>query len=157
MKLSGQYFRAMVVSGLIIGVLDAVAASVFSVARGGTVAGVWRYVASGVVGASALSGGASMVAAGLLCHFTVAMGWTVLFFVAARSVRWVTDYWLLSGMGYGLLIWVAMNCVVVPMTRVTQRPVVLNSGNVIMLVIHMVVIGAPMAYMARRARMTEVG
>jgi hypothetical protein len=64
--------RAILFSGCIVGVMDGVAASIFSfVFRGSGPAGVFRYVASGAFGKDALAGGPEMVVWGLLFHIGV--------------------------------------------------------------------------------------
>lgn len=145
-------YRAILASGSIVGVLDGVAASVFAWARGGTPAGVFRFVASGVFGQRALTGGMPMVAWGVLFHFTVAIGWTALYFRLAPEIRWLSDHRLLGGMLYGLLVWIAMNLVVLPLSNVAPRPVSLTTATVVMILIHLFVIGVPIALLQGRVR-----
>jgi hypothetical protein len=146
--------RAILGSGALIGLMDGAAASVFALARGGTPAGVFRYVASGVFGKSSLTGGSQMVAWGVLFHLIVATGWTALYFLIAPKVRFLTTHWLVAGMSYGLLVWLAMNFLVVPMSNASPAPVRLTAGTAIMILIHLFVIGVPIALLAKRFRAT---
>ncbi len=76
-------FLAAFRSGVIVGILDAIAASVNAYAqRGVSPAGVFRYVASGALGKSAFDGGLGIAGLGLLFHFIIAISWTFLFFMA---------------------------------------------------------------------------
>lgn len=141
----------ILVAGLIVGVLDAVAANTHAyLLRGTPPAAVWRYVASAVFGKSAGTGGSEMVLWGLLFHFMVAIGWTALFFVAYPRIRLLSANMVLAGMAYGLFVWLMMNFVVVPLTRIAMGPIRLTTGTVLMILIHLFVIGVPISYLARR-------
>jgi hypothetical protein len=141
----------ILVAGLIVGVLDALAAITHAyLLRGTPPAAVWRYVASAVFGKSAGAGGPEMVLWGLLFHLTVAIGWTGLFFVAYPRVRLLSANMVVAGMAYGLFVWLMMNFVVVPLTRITMGPIRLTTGTVLMILIHLFVIGVPISYLARR-------
>jgi hypothetical protein len=143
--------RGILVAGLIVGVMDALAAiSHAYFLRGTPPAAVWRYVASAVFGKSAGAGGPEMVLWGLLFHLTVAIGWTALFFVAYPRMRFLSANMVLVGMAYGLFVWLMMNVVVVPLTRITMGPIRLTTGTVLMILIHLFVIGVPISYLARR-------
>ena len=150
-KPSSSLVQAILGSGSIVGVMDAVAASVYSyLLRGGTPAGVFRYVASGVFGKDALTGGGQMVAYGLLFHFTVAIGWTGLYFLVAPHLRFLASNKVVAGIVYGVLVWLAMNFVVVPLSQVASGPIRLTTATAIMILIHMFVIGVPIAFLAER-------
>ena len=142
----------ILVAGLIVGVLDAVAANAHAyLLRGTPPAAVWRYVASAVFGKSAGAGGPEMVLWGLLFHLTVATGWTALFFVAYPRIRFLSANMVVAGMAYGLFVWLMMNFVVVPLTRITKRWIrIMTTGTVLMILIHLFVIGVPISYLARR-------
>jgi hypothetical protein len=138
-------------AGLIVGVLDAIAANTHAyLLRGTPPATVWRYVASAVFGKSAFTGGPEMVLWGLFFHFTVATLWTALFFVAYPRIRFLSANMVLAGMAYGLFVWLMMNFVVVPLTRITTGSIQLTTGTVLMILIHLFVIGVPISYLARR-------
>ena len=55
-----------------------------------------------------------------------------------------------AGMAYGLFVWLMMNFVVVPLTRITTGPIRLTTGTILMILIHLFVIGVPISYLARR-------
>jgi hypothetical protein len=138
-------------AGLIVGAMDALAANTHAyLLRGTPPAAVWRYVASAVFGKSAGTGGPEMIALGLLFHFIVAIGWTGLFFVAYPKLRFLASNVVLVGMAYGLFIWLMMNYVVVPLTKITMGPIRLTTGTVLMILIHLFVIGVPISYLANR-------
>ncbi len=73
----------IVQAGLLAGTLDISAACIHAyLLRGTTPVQVLRYVASGVWGTDAFQGGTGIALQGLLFHFIIAFGWTVLFFLA---------------------------------------------------------------------------
>src|SRR5258705_1790923 len=83
---------AILISGLIVGTLDAMAASVHAYAfSGASPDRVFRFVASGVFGKEALTGGLSVAAWGLLFHFIVATGWTALFYIIYPKINFLAS------------------------------------------------------------------
>lgn len=147
--------RAAAGAGALVGVLDSIAACLHAwgfwrlpPAR------VWRFVAGGALGKGAATGGSAVVAVGLLFHFVIAIGWTALFFVAARALRLplrTVPQALGIGAAYGFLVWLAMSFVVVPLSKIGSRPLQLNAPTVVMILIHVVVIGGSIGLLARRA------
>ncbi len=144
-------FKAILITGLIVGVLDAMAASVYSyVLFGSTPDKVFRYVASGFFGKEALSGGMSIAAWGLFFHFTVAMGWTALFYFLYPKISFFSSSKYISGIGYGIFIWLMMNFVVIPLSNVPPSTFHFTIRTAIMIGIHMFIIGVTISYLANR-------
>ena len=142
---------AILVSGLLVGAMDGIAAITHAYGLRGTLPStVFRYVASAIFGKDAFTGGGEMVAWGVLFHLTVAMGWTALYFLSAPSVRLAASRPLLAGMAYGLFVWVMMNFVVVPLTRVTVGAIRPSVATALMILIHLFVIGVPISLLAQR-------
>jgi hypothetical protein len=111
-------------------------------ARGGTPARVLRFVASGVLGAAAASGGAGVAALGLALHFLIALGWAAVYWMASRKIAFLRTHPVPSGLVYGVFVYFLMALVVVPLSAVPPRPFVLSP---IMVVIHMLCVGLPIA------------
>src|SRR5258707_544462 len=83
---------AILISGLMVGIFDAIAASLFSFGfSGASPDRVFRYVASGVFGKEALAGGTSTAAWGLFFHFIVATGWTSLFYLLHPKITFMSS------------------------------------------------------------------
>ena len=142
---------AILIAGLIVGILDAIAASVFSYGfSGASPDKVFRYVASGVFGKDAFTGGLPIAAWGLLFHFIVATGWTALFFLIYPKINFFSSSKYIAGIGYGLFIWLMMNKVVVPLSNVPQAPFHFTIRTAVMILIHMFIIGIPISYLANR-------
>jgi hypothetical protein len=133
----------------IIGLLDGAAACISAyIQKEVPPAAVFRYVASGVFGKDAFKGGTPMALLGLLFHFTVATGWTTLFFLAYPKIKFLSWNKYIIGIVYGVFILFAMNLVVLPLSNVPNS----NPGTVQLpqLFIHMFVIGLPISLLANR-------
>lgn len=140
----------VIATGLIAGTADALGAIVHFVATGGTEpARIFRYIASAVFGPAALTGGTPMVLCGLLFHFVIAMGWTVVYFVAATRWTLLRENVLASAALYGVFVWTMMTRVIIPFTRITPRPFNPTQAAVAALVL-VICIGLPNAISAKR-------
>ena len=138
----------LLLTGLLAGLLDAAAALLFFLARGNKQPGMlFRYIASGVFGPAAFGPGKRMVALGVLFHFLIALFWVGVFFGAYPWVLLLHADPLVVAAGYGLLVWVIMNLVVLPLSRVKPRPFSV-SFIVVNILILVVTIGLPCVYMA---------
>ncbi len=110
---------AILIAGLTAGVLDITAACIQYYSRTGKGPGnVLRFVASGVFGREALSGGSTMAAWGLLFHFTAAFGATLFFFWLYPKLKLMAKNKPITGLTYGLFVWAIMNLIVVPLSNV---------------------------------------
>lgn len=143
-------FRSVILSGLIVGLLDITAACVNAyLQRGITPAGVLRYVASGFFGKEAFEGGMGMAAMGLLFHFIIALSWTTLFFVLYDKIKVLQLNKIYVGLGYGIVVWLGMNFIVLPLSNVP--PLVYRLvPTLIMIGIHMFVIGLSISLLANQ-------
>ncbi|WP_431214167.1 hypothetical protein ACQ86N_04700 [Puia sp. P3] len=116
----------ILVTGLIAGALDLLAATLFFIARGNKQpSALFRYIASAVFGKTAFTGGAGMVAMGVLFHFVIAMCWVLCYFVI---YPWMHSGIIVDAAAYGLLVWVVMNLVVVPLSKAARRPLLFHSS-----------------------------
>ncbi|HEX7937594.1 MAG TPA: hypothetical protein VF483_01310 [Gemmatimonadaceae bacterium] len=138
------------------GTCDITYATTFNYLRSGVApARVLKFVASGALGKDALSGGAGTAAIGLGFHYLNAFIIMAILFAAASQFAGVRSAIrrspLMSGLGYGAVVFVVMTFVVVPLSRIGPRPappfIVWSTG----LVVHMFLIGLPMVIAARRA------
>ena len=85
-------FKAIFWGGLIAGTLDIVAACLTAWFRASvTPTRVLQSVASGVLGATAYSGGAKTAVLGLALHFLIATIWTIIFYLASRKLRFLIE------------------------------------------------------------------
>lgn len=142
---------AISVTGLIAGTLDITAACTqYFIKTGNGPIRVLEYVASGVFGKEqAFSGNSLMAVAGLLFHYTIAFGWTTLFFLLYPKLSFLRGNRVVVIVGYGIFVWAMMNQVVVPLSRVPQGPFNI-SGAIQAALILIACISLPITTMARR-------
>ena len=140
-----RLFNQLATTSLIVGTLDGMAASLHTYLKTGRSPEiVFRYVASGVFGAEAFTGGAGMIALGLLFHYLIATGWSVLYVFIHPYFKITGNRPWINGPLYGLYIWLMMQFLILPMSNV--RPISPTvEGVVIGILIHMIVIGLTLA------------
>ncbi len=143
-------------AGLTVAVLDALFAIVLYVVilHATTVPRVFQSIAAGLLGKASYGGGVPTVTLGIACHLTVAFGWTLIFYTASRrsdSIRALlrTNAGSIAiGLVYGMIIWLAMDFVVLRVSRATPTPVA-NWRFWAMLAWHAVGVGVPMVRILR--------
>jgi hypothetical protein len=144
--------RVVLYGGLVAGTLDLSAAFISSWLRGGVgPVRVMQSIASGLLGAASFTGGAGSAALGVALHFLIATVATAVFYVASRSLRFLVDQAAAAGLLYGVIVYVFMNFVVIPLSAVPRRaaPAPL-SGRIVGLLIIMFCVGLPIAILVRR-------
>lgn len=108
--------QAILIGGAIGGLGDIVFAIGMAIARGDTAVHLLQIVASGALGNAAFEGGTRTAAIGLGLHFLLSFGWAALFVLAARTIPALLRHPLVSAIGYGLLVLLAMRLVVLPLS-----------------------------------------
>ena len=155
-KLVPSAFHSIILGWLSVGILDAIAASVNAIVRGGSPTRVWQYVASSLLGPASFDRGAKSVVIGLIIHFTVALGVALGFYLLARLFPFVIRHGVVSGIVYGIAVYFAMQYVFVPLTLVKQGGPSL-SAFVTGILIHIFFVGLPPALITRKfARRIDV-
>jgi hypothetical protein len=142
--------QAIVKTGLIAGSLDLLAALVYySILTGDSPLNILKYIASGIFGPVAFSGGMMMMLAGLALHFFIAFAFTLFFFWLFPRFEILARNRILTGIVYGIFVWMIMNIFIVPLSNVPQGP--FNPVHAIINgVILIVCIGIPISFMADR-------
>ncbi|HEY2064521.1 MAG TPA: hypothetical protein VGG84_01070 [Gemmatimonadaceae bacterium] len=147
--------RRALLAGATVGVLDGLAAVLFYTgALHVPPARIFQGIGRALLGMAAFTGGTSTALLGLAMHFGVAIGWAVVYAVlysrspALSQMTRTTGGALAVGAVYGAFVDLAMTFVVVPLTRIgpSHSPA---SIFVAMLVIHMVVVGPPIALIVK--------
>ena len=91
---------------------------------------------------------ASTAALGLALHYLIAFGMAAVYWVACRRLPLLLRHPVAAGLGYGALTWVAMNYVVLPLSRATPPPFIpawFADG----VLAHLVLVGLLLAFVAR--------
>ena len=142
--------RAIFWAGLIAGTLDLTGACVVAWLRtGATPVRIFQTVASGLYGPASFTGGAKTAVMGVVLHFIIATTWAAVYYLASRRLSFLIDQTIIAGVLYGVLVWLFMNFVVLPMSAVIKRPVPLSARIIGMLII-VFCIGLPIAFIVRR-------
>lgn len=140
----------ILLTGLLAGFLDGVVATLLYLARGNKKPGaLFQYIASAVYGKAAFAGGGRMAFMGLFFHFLIALAFVSFYFVLYPHISWLGTYPLAAAVVYGLLVWVIMNLGVLPLSKAAPRPFSWVFALINMLIL-MVTIGLPAAYLARQ-------
>jgi hypothetical protein len=138
---------AIVLAGLLSGTLDGTAAVIqYVITRGGSPVRVFVYIASGVFGREAFSRGISIALWGVVFHYLIAFSWTVAFFILYPRIKALAGNRVITGLLYGLVIWLVMNLVVLPLSNV--RPPPFDPVRVVMgIAILMLCVGLPIVWL----------
>ncbi len=147
MKKSGA-FRAIVTTGLVVGVLDILSAFVIWWQRGVTIQRGLQGIAAGLLGTKSYEGGMATAGLGLALHFFVAFVVVSIFYLASRKIPFLTKQPLISGVFYGIGVYVVMYWFVLPTAFSTFRHRL--SNELIEVAIHVCLIGLPTAFIVRR-------
>ncbi|HEY2962243.1 MAG TPA: hypothetical protein VGJ37_07490 [Pyrinomonadaceae bacterium] len=137
--------------GVVAGTLDITYACVFWAIKAGVpVQRIFQSGAKGLLGAAAFKGGAATAALGLFLHYFIATTMSVTYYFAAREWAPLHRHPLACGAAYGLLLYVVMNYVVLPLSAAgTGSPDRLWVA--LSIVVHMFLIGVPIAFFTRSA------
>ena len=154
-----KFIKAVLITGLIAGTLDATAASIqYYINTGNNPARVFRYIASAVFGAQTKSGDLyGWAALGLFFHYLIATIWALIFFLCYRPVKKMIINKYVAAVFFGLFVWVIMNFLVVPLAFHTDLGVQANNlfsparlkNSLIAMGILIVAIGLPVSLMAK--------
>ncbi len=142
--------KPILLGGAAAGVLDLAYAFVVYGALGVTALAICQSIASGLLGRASYEGGASTAALGVVLHFFIATLMAAAFVLASRVLPVLLKRPVISGIVYGLILFVIMNLVVVPLSAIGPRP--LPTGWLMFgtLFTHIVFVGIPIAFIARR-------
>jgi hypothetical protein len=141
--------KSIAAGGLAAGVLDISAAFAIYVPRGASPVRILQSIASGALGPAAFEGGASTALLGGLLHFFIATVAAAVYYGLSRKVSVLVRRPLLSGALYGIVVYVVMNHVVVPLSAVRRGPFV-PSMALLLVVVHILCVGIPIALAVRR-------
>jgi asparagine N-glycosylation enzyme membrane subunit Stt3 len=141
-------FPAIATGGLIVGVLDITSAFIIWWCKGvGPERGL-QGIAAGLLGSQSFQGGAMTAGLGLALHFFVAFVVVSVFYLASRKIEFLTIHPVVSGLLYGIGVYMVMYWIVLPTAFPTFRHRVWN--ELLAVAIHISLIGLPCALIVRR-------
>jgi hypothetical protein len=136
-------------AGLLCGVLDINAAFVTWWSRGVRPVDILQVIASGLIGRKSFSGGMRTAALGLALHFLIAFTAAAVFYAASRKVTFMTRRPLISGITYGVCVYVMMYWIVIPFSN--YHPAAFSWFNASVAVLtHMICVGLPISLVVAR-------
>jgi uncharacterized membrane protein YagU involved in acid resistance len=146
---SSRAVPAIFWAGLICGLMDITVAFVNWSLRGVRPARLLQAIASGLLGPPAFRGGWPTVLLGAACHFFIAFSAAAVFYLASRKLKLLTQLAILSGIAYGVSVYLVMYWVVMPLSRLAPSPFSL-SQTLLAIVTHIVCVGLPISLTIRR-------
>jgi len=141
--------KAIALCVLIAGTLDIADALIFYGLRGTPASVLLQVIASGLLGPAALHLGLRGAFLGLAIHYSITCAWATLFILASLRLPALRRRPGLSGPIYGLLIYLVMNFVVLPHTRVVGHPVFKLSVTLNAIAALILCMGLPIAIISR--------
>lgn len=141
--------RTLTLSTLYSGLLDASAgALVYLIFKGLNPIEVLQYIASGIFGEDAFSGGLPMAGIGLILHFVIAFAFAAGFFIVYPSIKLLSKNIWVTGLLYGLFSWLVMNLLILPNSNIVKVP--FSFISVLEIIWHMALVGLPIAIISKR-------
>ena len=140
--------RKIALATLVAGTLDILSACIYTIIPGHSPIEMLKILGSAVLGDHAMRGGAGAAITGLLLHFAIMAVMATVFILAAERRPLLKARWLVAGIAYGLILWVVMNLIGVPLRF--GPPHFTVHGVVEQLFSHIVLVGIPIAWFARR-------
>lgn len=142
--------KTIVCGGLVVGILDGIAASLNAIFAGRDPAVVWQYVASGLIGKSSYDFGWKSIILGLLIHLFIAFSVTTVYYAASRRFPTLVRRARLFGALYGAAVYFVMALVVTPLSAAPKLPFSFSS-TLVGLLIHVVCVGLPIALIVQQS------
>jgi hypothetical protein len=135
-----------------------------AIAVGGGIAGVldltqacilfgWKIplvIAAGLLGRTAIHGGAGTYALGVCLHFFITCSAAAVYYGASRRLLFLTEHPLVCGLFFGAAVEEVMNLVVLPLSALHARGPYRLHDLILGLLVHMVVVGLPISFSVRR-------
>lgn len=146
-------FYAILYGGLAVGVLDGMAAVILTVLYGRSPSRMFQYIASGLIGGASFEGGLATVLLGVSLHFLIAFIWTTIYYGASLRLRALIRRALLCGTIYGVVVYFAMQIIVLPLSAIRKDPFSFAAPRQMLqgIIVHILCVGLPIALLARRS------
>lgn len=143
--------QALLYGTVVLGSIDFAYASIGVTLMGRPWHRVWQFVASALLGDASFDGGYKTTLFGIVLHFAVAACVVGAYLVASRWLPVLGRRTVVGGLAYGVAVFLVMNVIVIPMTRIGPRPLVWSAFKVGDLLVHVLLLGPVAAYFAGRA------
>ena len=145
---NSRAFAAIISAGLLCGVMDITAAFITWWPKGGKPPRLLQGVAAGWLGPNSLNGGMATAALGLAFHFLIAFTAAGVFYVASRRLAFMIQQPVVSGVLYGLAVYLVMYWVVMPLSNFHGTKTVTSS--IVAIITHIICVGLPISLVIHR-------
>ena len=140
--------QTIAVAGLIAGILDITSAFVIAAIKGVGSMRMLQGITSGLIGVKSFDGGLATAAFGLAIHFLIAFTVASVFFLASRQLTFLTQHAIVSGLLYGVAVYLFMYWIVIRLVFPNAHPSL--SRDVTAVLVHMFLIGLPISLIVSR-------
>lgn len=107
-------------------------------------------IAGGLLGKGAFHGGVGTYVLGVILHFFIALSAASIYYAASVKLGFLKEHPLVCGLFFGGAVQEVMNLAVVPLSALHSRGPYELQDLIQGLLVHMVVVGLPIAYSVRR-------
>lgn len=150
MSASKKIIPAILRTGLIAGTLDITGALIhYFLLTGNNPLRIFYFISSAIFGKAAYDGSLLFGILGLLFHYTIAIIFSAFFFFIYPRLNFLSRNIVVSGLAYGIFVWLVMNLIVLPLSHIGFRPFNPLQSTVGILII-MFAIGLPLAILTYR-------
>lgn len=143
-------WRTVLWGGLIAGALDIAAAFFVDGLNGAVPLRILQSIASGLLGPASYDGGLATAAVGGLLHFLIMFVICAVYLAASRKLTFLTRQAVLSGVLYGIAVYLVMNFVVLPLSAFPHPVTQPLAEHLTGLIIQIVCVGLPIALVVKR-------
>lgn len=144
-------FKTIVLGGLTVGVLDLIdAVTFFGLYYAVPPIRIFQSIAAGVYGRDASrEGGWSTAIQGILLHFVIAFLIAAVFYTGTRFLPILYKKPVVCGLIYGVICYFVMQLIVVPLSNAPSSGISINPSFFNGIIGHALVVGLPVALIAR--------
>ena len=144
-------YRAIGYAGLLAGTLDITAALIESGLAGKGPLHLFQGIAGGLLGMSTFQGGLSTAVLGAFFHYLIATTAAAVFYLASRRWKALVKHPILSGLLYGVAVYIFMYYMVLPLSAYHTRVALPQMSHLIRdVAVHMFMVGLPISLMVRK-------
>jgi hypothetical protein len=145
---NSRAFAAIFSASLLCGVMDITAAFITWWPKGVKPPRLLQGVAAGWLGPKSFDGGMATAALGLAFHFLIAFTAATIFYAASRQLAFMINRPVVSGVLYGIAVYIVMYWVVMPLSNFHGTKTVTSS--IVAIITHIVCVGLPISLVIHR-------
>jgi len=145
---NSRAFAAIFSAGLLCGVMDITAAFITWWPKGVKPPRLLQGIAAGWLGPRSFDGGMATSALGLAFHFLIAFTAATVFYLASRQLTFMISRPVVTGVLYGIAVYIVMYWVVMPLSNFHGAKTVTSS--IVAIITHIVCVGLPISVVIHR-------